>query len=270
LTWDKTVVSVRIGVLQFTRNDDNIKENIERARELISSSSADLVFMSENWLSRDPVDIVEYMDTVENLSKIKRDVYIFSGCQYVRLGNTIRSVGLAAINGESRISCEKIYPSNAVGERGRISPGVYIDPVPTKSGLVGCVACVDVMYPEIARLHALSGAIIIYNPASMPYDRLHLWHSIGVARSAENQVFYVGVNTLGTTYVDGRPTKGGSFVVDHTGNIIFSVTEEEGLFEVDLDLSLINEIRERRRYIDDVKETISSFYDRLRFMITHR
>ncbi|MCE4614619.1 MAG: carbon-nitrogen hydrolase family protein [Desulfurococcales archaeon] len=264
------MVRVKIGVLQFPRDDEVLEKNVEKARELIQSSTADLIFMSENWLSKKPVDIVEYMNIVENLSMTREDAYVFSGCQYVKLGNTIRSVGLAAITGESRISCEKIYPSNAVGERGKISPGVYIDPVPTKAGLVGCVACVDIMYPEIARLHALSGAVLIYNPASMPYDRLNLWHSIGVARAAENQVFYVGVNTLGTTYVDGRPTVGGSFVVDPTGNIVFSVTEEEGLFEVDLDLSMIDEIRERRRYIDDVKETVSSFYDRFRFMMTHR
>ncbi|MCE4606616.1 MAG: carbon-nitrogen hydrolase family protein [Desulfurococcales archaeon] len=264
------MAEVKIGVLQFSRDDSGLEENVEKARELIQSSDADLIFMSENWLSRDPVDIVEYMNIVEDLSNTRKGAYVFSGCQYVRLGNTIRSVGLASVNSESRISCEKIYPSNAVGERGKINPGVYIDPVPTKAGLVGCIACVDIMYPEISRLHALSGALLVYNPASMPFDRLNLWHSIGVARAAENQVFYVGVNTLGTTYVDGRPTSGGSFVVDPTGNIVFNVTDKEGLFEVSLDLSLIDEIRGRRRYIDDVRETISPFYDRIRFMITHR
>lgn len=264
------MANIKIGILQFPRDDNDLENNVEKARELIQSSNADIIFMSENWLSGDPVDIVDYMNIVENLSNTRKGIYVFSGCQYVRLGNTVRSVGLASINGESRISCEKIYPSNAVGERGKIAPGVYIDPVPTDAGLVGCIACVDIMYPEIARLHALSGALLVYNPASMPYDRLNLWHSIGVARAAENQVFYIGVNTLGTTYVDGRPTTGGSFVVDPTGNIIFSVTDKEGLFEVDLDLSIIREIRERRRYIDDVKKTISSFYDRFRFMMTHR
>ncbi|MEB3825153.1 MAG: carbon-nitrogen hydrolase family protein [Desulfurococcales archaeon] len=259
------------GIVQMRRDEDNHRRNYERLLEILGTAGDfDMVFLSENWLSGKPVDLIEYMNIVETISSQKKSTYIFSGCQYTRLGGTVRSIGLTAFNGESRISCEKIFPSHAVGERGRVEPGVYVDPIPTKYGNIGCVACVDVMYPEISRLHALEDAVVIYNPASMPYDRLHLWHSVGVSRAAENQVFFIGVNTVGTRYADGRPTKGGSFVVDPYGNMLFSLTEEEGIFKVELDLSLIREARDRRKYLIDVREAVSAFYERFRFMLTHK
>jgi predicted amidohydrolase len=261
---------VKIGVVQFSRNDNNPDNNFSKVKDLLSTSSSEIIFLSENWLSREPVGIIRYMDIVGELSAEYRKGVLFAGAQYVKLGNTVRSIGLAGESGEVRLTCEKIFPSAAVGEREWLTPGTYIGPIQAGPVSVGCVACVDIMYPEIPRLHALDGALIIYNPSSMPYDRLKLWHSVGVSRAAENQVFFIGVNTLGTAYADGRPTKGGSFIADPVGSILLNITEEEGLFEATLDISVIDDVRKRRRYIDDVSRTVSEFYSRFRFMLTHR
>jgi len=261
---------VKVGVIQFSRNDQDLEQNFSRVRDLLSTSTAEIVFLSENWLSREPVDIIRYMDLVGELSAGYGGGVLFAGSQYVKLGGTIRSVGLAGESGEVRLTCEKIFPSAAVGERKWLTPGTYIGPIKSGAISVGCVSCVDVMYPEIPRLHALDGALVIYNPSSMPYDRIKLWHSVGISRAAENQVFFIGVNTLGTTYSDGRPTRGGSFIADPVGSIVLNVTEEEGLFEATLDTGIIDEVRNRRRYIEDIKNTVSEFYSRFRFMLTHR
>ncbi len=261
---------VKVGVIQFSRNDSDVEHNFSRVKDFLSTSTSEMVFLSENWLSREPIDIIRYMDLVGELSADYSRGVIFAGSQYVKLGNTVRSIGLAGESGEVRLTCEKIFPSAAVGERKWLAPGTYIGPIQSGTTSVGCVACVDVMYPEIPRLHALDGALIIYNPSSMPYDRMKLWHSVGVSRAAENQVFFIGVNTLGTTYADGRPTKGGSFIADPVGSILLNITEEEGLFEATLDTSVISDVRNRRRYIEDVRNTVSDFYSRFRFMLTHR
>ena len=42
------------------------------------------------------------------------------------------------------------------------------------------------------------------------------------------------------------------------------------MFEATLDTSVIEDVRNRRRYIEDVRSTVSEFYSRFRFMLTHR
>ena len=171
-----------------------------------------------------------------------------------RGGKIVSSCYLINDKGEVEGFSDKLFPSMAVGERffsdfGEISNVFNIEGIN-----VGVVVCVDAMYPEIIRNLALKGAKIIFNPSNIPESRIELWKHIGVTRAAENTIFYVFVNNTYTTYPDGRTVLGKSFVASPNGEIIFQANSSENYFQVEIDLSLIDKVRERWPYLSDIKE----------------
>jgi predicted amidohydrolase len=205
---------VQIGRLESGKLDDLKELIVKLARK---AGVGDLVLLPENWISRTPIDVGAF-------ERILLDVYnslgscIASGAQYVvDVDGAVRSVGLAIIDGSVVRICEKIHPSKAVGERDRIVAGRLIGPFKVKGWAIGCLACVDVFYPEISRALVARGAQVLYNPASIPENRVGLWQSVVRARSIENAVYSIGVNAFGNRYRDGRVTSGGSVAFNPWG-----------------------------------------------------
>jgi len=251
----------RIAIVQVGRRGDGSVEHVLRAIDEGGLDGASMVFLPENWYSRKPVYLSEILAVSEDLSlRLGRNIHVFAGLHYVKAGSKAISVGVYAYNGESRIACEKIHPSKPVGERSFLQHGTYVDPIEAGSLKIGCIGCVDLMYPELSRIHALLGAAVIYNPSSIPVDRAAMWRSVGLARAVENQVFLVGVSTTGVRYPDGRVTGGGSFIAHPEGVIPLVMGSEEGIGVYDLELEGLLAIRERRGYFEDLRNMYGGFY----------
>jgi predicted amidohydrolase len=151
---------------------------------------------------------------------------------------------------------DKRFPSSAFNERDFCSPG-DASPIFTVDGVkIGVVICVDALYPELARKLALEGACVIFNPSNIPENRNEMWKHVSVTRAVENTVFFVFVNNTNTLYPDGRMVKGRSIIVAPDGEIVLEAGEEEGVFQSELDLDRISEVRERWRYLDDVRQRL--------------
>ncbi len=75
------------------------------------------------------------------------------------------------------------------------SHGNAIQAVETDFGLVGVAICYEAHFAEVARIYALQGARIIFNPigTGMWHEtQFQQWTSVGRTRASENGIFCVG------------------------------------------------------------------------------
>ncbi len=80
-------------------------------------------------------------------------------------------------------------------EDNQVEVGDSIEAIDTAFGKVGITVCFEAHFPEIARVYALQGARIIFNPIGTGMwneEQFKQWSSIACARASENGVFMVG------------------------------------------------------------------------------
>jgi len=256
------VTIVQVGRLNGGRVDDLKRLIIKLARE---AGVGDLVLLPENWISRTPID-------VEAFERVLLDVYnslgscVAGGAQYVvDIDGVVRSVGLAVVDGVVVRTCEKIHTSKAVGERGRIAAGRLVEPFKVKGWTIGCLACIDVFYPEVSRALVARGAQVLYNPASIPENRVELWQSAVRIRGVENTVYSIGVNAFGNEYVDGRVTSGGSVVFNPWGEALTSLGPQLTSRTVELDFREVELALMRWGFREDFERRYKGLYEGLTF-----
>jgi predicted amidohydrolase len=77
----------------------------------------------------------------------------------------------------------------------KFSHGNAIQAVETDFGLVGVAICYEAHFAEVARIYALQGAKVIFNPigTGMWHEtQFQQWTSVGRTRASENGIFCVG------------------------------------------------------------------------------
>ncbi len=80
--------------------------------------------------------------------------------------------------------------------------------VETEIGVLGCMSCTDIVFPEVARALALNGAEIILHPTAEPYSPDHdAWEALRQARAYENMCYLLSTNA-GAFVGSHRPTMG--------------------------------------------------------------
>ena len=131
-----------------------------------------------------------------------------------RFFNTLYVTGADGVLGMYRK--QQIF---AYGGEGRdFVPGLEPTPVATPLGLLGCLVCYDLRFPELARTQCQQGADLLICPAQWPLVRIGHWRTLLQARAIENQTFLVACN--GSGIVDGMELGGGSAIIDPHGAIL--------------------------------------------------
>ena len=99
--------------------------------------------------------------------------------------------------------------------------------------------CYDLRFPEMARMLNLLGANILVTPSGWVQGDLKVehWQTMIKARALENGCFMIAPNQVGNIYT------GHSMAVDPLGRTMVDLGERPGLEVVELDLSLVNEVR---------------------------
>ncbi|MCG0278999.1 MAG: carbon-nitrogen hydrolase family protein [Thermanaeromonas sp.] len=246
---------MKLALVQL-RRDERPEYNLERIKQLMPRArEADLILLPENWLGPLPVLAEQYFSYLREIANLlPRRALLVGGAQYVRIGRRIYSRGAVIQPGLPPFaSYSKIFPSQAVGERARLTPGKHLSIVEHAGWKIGVLVCVDLFYPELARYLALLGCSLIINPASIPADRQFLWQSLGLVRASENTVFVAGINSTGGVYPDGRRIAGGSFVALPHGYFGGITGPEETVLLVELEKGLIEETRKRWPYLLDIR-----------------
>ncbi|ABP50842.1 MULTISPECIES: carbon-nitrogen hydrolase family protein [Pyrobaculum] len=221
---------------------------------LATAQPADLLVLPEYWLGTRALSEADLRAVVEELSKVASAIggYVVGGGIAVDFGGVVKNVCPVVGPGGLEALGEKIFPSNATGERIRVSGGSRLALFELGGWTVGCLICVDLLYPELARRLALEGADLIVNPASVTADRVELWRAVGLARAFENSLYVAAALGTGYRYADGRPAEGGSFIATPNGALV-EYGRGEGIYAMELDKREIEHARSRRRYLEDAK-----------------
>jgi predicted amidohydrolase len=119
------------------------------------------------------------------------------------------------------------------------------------------LVCYDLRFPTWSRNSAgnlLGGFqppydLLIY-VANWPKPRRQHWRSLLNARAIENQAFTIGVNIVGT---DGKGLEysGDSTIVEHSGQVIFEVSEQESVHTAELSLDALRGYRQQLPFLQD-------------------
>ena len=124
----------------------------------------------------------------------------------------------------------------------------------TRYGCIGVYICYDRHFPEGARLLALNGAEIVYNPsATVAGLSRHLWKLEQPAHAVANGYFMGCINRVG----EERPWNigrfyGTSYFVNPRGEIVAEASEDKDeLLVADLDLDKIREVRDAWQFFRD-------------------
>lgn len=114
-------------------------------------------------------------------------------------------------------------------------PGNELKPFDYRGAKIGILICFDMRYPESARTLTLLGADIIAIPTNWPTEAVCSADVISVARAAENRVFVVTCDRVGSER--GFNFIGRSKIISPTGVILASAGSEENTLIQDLQLS---------------------------------
>ncbi len=117
--------------------------------------------------------------------------------------------------------------------------------------LIGLSICYDLRFPELYRFYGKDKADFIVNIANWPVKRIEHWKALLKARAIENQCFMIGVNRVGKDPFNEY--NGCSAVFDPMGKEIELVENEEKIISVNLDLSLVEDVRNKLPFLQDIR-----------------
>jgi predicted amidohydrolase len=246
----------------------NVKaDNIEKAERLVAcaaATGADVVVLPEKWNLIGSVEDLQANaeplaggDSVDAMARWAREhgVTIVGGSitefreGREKLSNTSLVFdpegSLAAVYRKIHLFDVTVgdvdYRESASGEAGD-SAATATAADGTKLGLT---VCYDVRFPELYRILALEGALVLTVPANFTRTTgaAH-WELLLRARAVENQAFVVAPAQAGE-YPPGQPAYGNSMIVDPWGEVLARAPggDEECFVAADLDFARLAEIR---------------------------
>ncbi|MBD0337845.1 MAG: carbon-nitrogen hydrolase family protein [Thermoleophilia bacterium] len=108
---------------------------------------------------------------------------------------------------------------------------------------IGLTVCYDLRFPELYRILALEGALLVTVPS---HFTLHTgkdhWEVLLRARAIENQLYVAAAAQFGETR-PGRWSYGRSLIVDPWGLVLATAPDEEAVVTADLDLGRLEDVR---------------------------
>jgi deaminated glutathione amidase len=108
---------------------------------------------------------------------------------------------------------------------------------------IGMAVCYDLRFPELFRILALRGALVLTLPSAftLATTRDH-WEVLVRARAIENQCFVIAPNQIGV-HPPGNASGGRSLIVDPWGTVLATAPDAECFVAAELDLARQREIR---------------------------
>lgn len=135
-------------------------------------------------------------------------------------------------------------------ESDRYQPGDQ--PVSASSGVghIGMSVCYDLRFPEYYRLLVAQGAEILVAPSAFTAatGEAH-WRLLLQARAVENLCYVIGANLCDRDH-PGKPTWGGSAIIDPWGEVLASMDDEEGFIVANIDRQRLRDLRDSMPVLD--------------------
>jgi len=255
---------IKIASLQLNVLEDKY-DNIERLAEIIADGAADgadIISLGEIWNSPYQTDLFpvnaepEQGDSWLAMSTIarKNHVYVVGGSipELGEDGNIYNTCFVFDREGRQigkhrKVHLFDIYAhgEQVFKESDTLTPGNRFDTFETEWCTMAVNICFDIRFPESARIPALNGAKVIFNPASfnMTTGPAH-WETAFRQRAIENQVYMVG--TADAQNPDaGYLSYGHSIITDPWGRVLMQMDEHECCNITVIDLDYVEEVRQK-------------------------
>lgn len=203
------------------------KENkqIDEAEKFLSSFSGDLLLFPEGFIDSKNLDSLCFL-----AKKYKK--WIVSGMDDKREKKIFETAVVISPQGKVVGQHKKTSITISEIEEG-YSRGDSIEVIDTDFGKIGIAICFEIHFPEVARILALKGAKIIFNPigTGMWHEKQYkIWTRIAATRAAENGVFVVGCSHFN----DAIPI---AFTCDPEGGFLARERSVNKLISVKIDFS---------------------------------
>ena len=255
--------TLRVACVQLTSRADKAA-NLERAERLVAEAAragAELVVLPEKW------NAIGDAETLHRAAEPLAD-----GVSVEAMAAWARTHGITLVGGsitERRDGREKLSNTSIVfdpeGEIVALYRKIHLfdvevgghvyreseaeepgeEPVVARLGdwPVGLSVCYDLRFPELYRILALEGALLLSVPA---HFTLHTgkdhWEVLLRARAIENQLYVAAAAQIGET-LPGKLSYGRSLIVDPWGLVLTQAPDEETVIVADLDRARLEEVR---------------------------
>lgn len=254
----------RIGIVQpdlvVGEVERNLEETLDLMEECVERSGPRIIIAPEAFTTGFPF---EDLDELSSTSKMVLD----------RTGTICRRDSVHAIftliikdeegmlrnrlfhiddRGNVKFSYDKTHLFSRTGEEKYVSPGHRLKTFHIDSMKVGPLICYELRYPSLSEKLALSGVHILVYPSLWPDFRIYQWETLLKARAIENQLFVVGVNSVGK-HGDVR-TGGSSRIVSPYGRILAKCGKDAGWITAELDPGEMWKLRDKIPVARDRRE----------------
>ena len=254
----------RLSLIQMDVHVNEVEYNYARVQELLSqalSESPDIIILPETWNTgfHPSKDLINISDRNGERTKAllstfakEHNVNIVGGSVAVAKEDLVFNTSYA-YNREGKLVGEysKMHGFSPAKEDQYFASGTHtthfeLDGIPCST-----VICYDIRFPELVRMAALSNTELLFVPAQWPTMRLRHWQVLNEVRAIENQLFLCAVNGCGTV---GRvQSTGHSAVYDPWGTNLLEMDTREGISSVDIDLTVVEDIRNKINIFRDRK-----------------
>ena len=260
---NKTDSQYSIGIFQYKFRKETPADRIERLDLEIKKidKKIDLIICPELFMSGygNPEDIKKYAETFEgpfakSISKLakKFSLTIVYGYPELQKKDLYNSAQCFDSHGKFLINHRKTILPRTSNENKLFNPGKKNSVFQIANLKIALVICYELEFPEIIRKAALDKISLVIAPTGQS----DLWPAasryISRSRAFENGVFVAYANSCGKN--NGINFIGESKIINPKGLDVISAKNKEELIIGDIDLNLINLVREKLPYLDDARQ----------------
>ena len=240
--------------LAETDNLDKATNNIDTF--FSKNQSTDLIVLSELAITGVNPDrkksLDKFLPTLKDLTK-KYDTWLIPGTFHEFEDDVIYNTSPVINNeGELVAKARKLYPW--LPYENQITPGNEICTFEYPgAGIIGVHICYDLWFPETSRALAMAGAELIVNPTLTPTQDREIETVMVRATAAQQQCYYVDVNSV------GEQGCGQSIACDPEGNVLHASDDQEDIFTVEVDFDFVR--NSRKNGIMGLGQNLKSYRD---------
>ena len=258
------MAKIKIASLQLKVREDKY-DNIEKLAELIADGAAedaDIISLPEMWnCPYETGKFPEYAELEKGDSWLALSTVARKNAKYM-VGGSIPELGDDGkiyntcyvfdregrqIGKHRKVHLFDIYAhgEQVFRESDTLTGGDRFDTFDTEWCRMAVNICFDIRFPESSRIPALSGAKVIFNPASfnMTTGPAH-WETVFRQRAVENQLYMVGT-AAARDHEAGYTGYGHSMITDPWGRVLMEMDEKEGSRITEIDLAYVDEVRNK-------------------------
>jgi len=252
------MAKINICSLQLNLKDSDNFEKIssEVDKVLSEGEQTHMIVLSELAVSGVKPDeeksITTFLPLFSDLAK-KYDTWLIPGTFHEFEDDVIYNSCLVINNkGELVAKARKLYPW--LPYENQITPGSEICSFEYPgAGIIGVHICYDLWFPETSRALAMAGAELIINPTLTPTQDREIETVMVRATAAQQQCYYVDVNSV------GEQGCGQSIACDPEGNVLHASDDQEDIFTVEVDFDFVR--NSRKNGIMGLGQNLKSYRD---------